>query len=327
MRGEAGAILLLVLLSPSVWATAALPPPGQEAPKFELSASDDRSIGPSSLRGRYVLLVFFAAYCSECRDRISALAESWGECENSESISVVLVGVGGSPDANLEFVRELGVPGWTFAQDDREVWKDFGVRVLGSWVFLGPDWTVLASGEGDVDLDLICRLASPPPPAAASGYSVYKGWVDREAAELVASALGLQTSTVPPARADVVLVIGGPLANPSAAPLLEAVSMSFARTAGGVELRLPNGTVLSVGGEDWARHDFAVVFALDVDGSLWVGSMGCTRYGTRAAALWSADHRSMLKPGVAYLVEWSDLNGDGEVQAEEIQVSSAFNVS
>ena len=124
-----------------------------------------------------------------------------------------------------------------------------------------------------------------------------------------------------------VVVIGGPLANPAAGDILEGTGVSFNRTAEGVELRLPNGTVLVVGGADWGRHDYAVVFALDLKGALWVGAMGCTRYGTLAAATWAAHHQDMLKPGVGYLLEWSDLNGDGDVQIGEIRVTAVFETS
>ncbi|RLG39375.1 MAG: hypothetical protein DRO01_05770 [Thermoproteota archaeon] len=329
MRARTAALLLLLVsfLAAPPARVLSLPSAGQKAPEFELTTPEGEVVSSESLRGGYTLLVFFASYCSECRERLTHLAESWGACESARSIAVVLVGVGGSEEANRDFVQSLGVPGWTFVQDDREVWRDFGVRYLGSWVFIGPDWTVLASGEGEIDVDMLCRLAAPPVTAPARGYSVYGGWVDRRAAELVASQLGLETSTVPPVRADLVVVIGGPLANPAAGKILEGAGVSFNRTAEGVELRLPNGTALVVGGADWAQHDYAVVLSLDRGGALWVGAMGCTRYGTLAAAIWAAHHQALLKPGIGYLLEWSDLNGDGDVQIGEIRVASTFAIA
>ncbi|MDK2464206.1 MAG: TlpA disulfide reductase family protein [Candidatus Korarchaeota archaeon] len=323
MRVRTAAALLLLLAAAPVQVLS-LPSPGQKAPEFELTIPDGKIVSSDSLRGGYTLLVFFASYCSECRQGLTRLAESWGSCENSGSIRVVLVGVGGSEDANWESVQSLGVSGWMFVQDDREIWRDFGVRFLGSWVFIGPDWTVLTAGEGEIDLNVICRLAAPPSTTPVAGYSVYKGWVDRQAAEFIASRMGLETSTAAPAGADMVVVVGGPLANPSAIPILEEAGISFNRTAEGVELRLPNGTVLVVGGADWAWHDYAVVFSIDRGGVLWVGAMGCTRYGTLAAATWAAHHQPMLKPGVGYLLEWSDLNGDGDVQIGEVRVAATF---
>ena len=305
----------------------ALPSPGERAPEFTLTTPEGRVVSTETLSGKYVLIVFFASYCAECRERLEKFAGEWASCPARSSVTVLLIGSGGSESANAEFARSLGWSDWIFAQDTEDVWKKFGVRYLGSWVLVGPDWTVLASGEEEIDVSLICRLVQQPAEKGESkGLALYGSWVDRKAAESVADALNL-TPTTTRALAGFIVVVGGPVANPAAGKILEEAGISFQVSTGLISLSLPDSSSVNVTGSDWDSRDYAVVFTIKIGAVVYVGVMGCTRYGTMAASMWVASNPDAIKTGVGWLLLWEDSSGDGSVQLDEVQVVSTFSLA
>jgi peroxiredoxin len=80
MEGRAGAILLVLLLvAGALWVAfgAERPAPpvgeGQPAPGFTLPVLDDGELSLASLRGRVVLLNFWATWCKPCEDEMPAM--------------------------------------------------------------------------------------------------------------------------------------------------------------------------------------------------------------------------------------------------------------
>ncbi len=324
MRRSLAVALVMILALPLAAQGLTLPSSGQRAPEFTLTTPEGQEVGTETLSGRYVLIVFFASYCTECRERLEKFAGEWASCPTRSSVTVLLIGAGGAESANAEFARSLGWSDWIFAQDTDDVWKRFGVRYLGSWVLIGPDWVVLASGEGEIDVSLICRLIQPSLKWSESkGLALYGNWVDRKAAEDLAVALNL-TPTTTKALSGFIVVVGGPVANPAAEEILTETGISFQVSTGLISLLLPDGSSVNVTGSDWSTRDYAVVFTLKKDAVVYVGVMGCTRYGTQAASAWLASNPNAVKSGVGWLLLWEDSSGDRVVQLDEVLVVSTF---
>jgi peroxiredoxin len=80
MESRAGAVLLVLLLvAGALWVAfgAERPAPpvaeGQPAPDFTLPVLDDGELSLASLRGRVVLLNFWATWCKPCEDEMPAM--------------------------------------------------------------------------------------------------------------------------------------------------------------------------------------------------------------------------------------------------------------
>jgi cytochrome c biogenesis protein CcmG/thiol:disulfide interchange protein DsbE len=91
---------------------------GRPAPDFRLRSLDGRSsLRLSSLRGRVVIVNFWASWCPPCREEHPDLQAAW---DRYRTQGVVVVGIlyQDSPSNGLAFFREMGGD-WPLLRDDR----------------------------------------------------------------------------------------------------------------------------------------------------------------------------------------------------------------
>ncbi len=83
------------------------PPAGQPVPDFTLTLFDGRTVRLSDLRGRVVVIHFWASWCIACRQESPVLQWAW---ETYSSSGVVLIGVNvwDRREDALAKVREFG---------------------------------------------------------------------------------------------------------------------------------------------------------------------------------------------------------------------------
>ncbi len=167
---------------------------------------------------------------------------------------------------------------------------------------------------------------SPPPPPF--NYILSPSPADMEAALALSQAYGASIVATPPEEGSYV-ILGGPFAHDLGAEAASRGRIFFTRAPGGViRMRVASiDTTWEVNGSDWSRKDYAVVFSyLEEGGDRVFAVMGCTRYGTRAGALWLTEHVSRVIGGYGSVLEWVDYDGDGEVEAREIRQIARFPV-
>lgn len=80
---------------------------GKPAPALALPALDGRQVDLASLRGKVVLLDFWATWCAPCRDQMPAIAKLYRE---SKDQGLVLLGVSDDekPEQALQYLKERG---------------------------------------------------------------------------------------------------------------------------------------------------------------------------------------------------------------------------
>ena len=76
------------------------------APRLELDNLDGTPFDPAVLRGKRVLLNFWAVWCLPCREEIPAL-QRLADLLKGQNVEVVLVNVGDSRAANDRFLEKL----------------------------------------------------------------------------------------------------------------------------------------------------------------------------------------------------------------------------
>lgn len=142
--------------------------PGDSAPDFTLKTLDGDTVRLSELRGRPVVIYFWATWCPSCRNEIPLLSEAY-EAHTGDSLIVLCVN---GRDQELstrtvrKFVTELHVPFPVLLDEKGRVRRRYRLRGLPTTVFVGSDERVRAFIQGPftaevLQQDLTALLASP----------------------------------------------------------------------------------------------------------------------------------------------------------------------
>lgn len=147
---------------------AQTPPPGTRAAPLRLPTLDGGTVDLDALRGRPVVVNFWAPDCVPCVDEFPLLRAAYAEHADA-GLAIVGVTVRGSAGDARAFAREQGAR-WTLAMDD-------GQRAAGAWqvagipqtFFIRPDGTVASRQLGVVDAASLAAQLDAILPAAAAG--------------------------------------------------------------------------------------------------------------------------------------------------------------
>ena len=148
--------------SPSAEAIAV----GGAAPGFSARALDGNDVSLAGLRGRPVLIDFWASWCPPCRDAVIGLrriADQYGD-----RLAIVGIGLDDDPRAFEAFVFNEHLPGRQVHDGGAAgpIGRAYGVPATGipHVVLIGPDGKVAAVGRMAVDIEAeITRLAGVAP--------------------------------------------------------------------------------------------------------------------------------------------------------------------
>ncbi len=102
-RSAQVALLPTVAGDPAGLATA--PRPGSAAPDFELSTTEGAQLSLASLRGRPVLINFWATWCGPCSIEMPAIQAQYEK--HAPALAVLAINFDESPDAVDAFVEEF----------------------------------------------------------------------------------------------------------------------------------------------------------------------------------------------------------------------------
>lgn len=141
-------------------AAAGSPLLGKPAPEVIGPDLDGKTVRLSQLRGRYVLLNFFASWCVPCErehDDLIRFQEAHAEAGDATVLAVIF---DDTVENAREFFDERGGD-WPVLADERgKVSLDFGVRGPPESFLISPEGIVLTRIIGEVDHDRLERLVA-----------------------------------------------------------------------------------------------------------------------------------------------------------------------
>lgn len=125
---------------------------GRPAPPVTARTMDGKPLRLSDLRGKYVLVDFWATWCAPCVSDLPSLRSAYDRYHD-RGFEIVAVSLDESPQAVSDFVRTRKLP-WTQlhqASCDADLVAAFKVGSIPASYLIGPDGTVLRmnlKGEG-----------------------------------------------------------------------------------------------------------------------------------------------------------------------------------
>lgn len=132
---------------------------GEPVPEFEFTTLDGRKITNESIKGKVVLLNFFATWCGPCRTELPHLAKAYQERKDDDRVIVLSVGREHTEEDLTEFKKEtkLDLP---FAPDpERKMYSKFATRWIPRNYVIAPDGTIAMQEIGFDEVEFEAMIA------------------------------------------------------------------------------------------------------------------------------------------------------------------------
>lgn len=128
-------------------AATAAPRPGFLAPDFSLPTLEGGTVRLSDLRGKWVVINFWATWCPPCRAEMPAFEEAYRQYAD-EGLVILAVNQGETPEEVAAFRDAFGLTFPVLLDSQMEVGLQYKVQFLPTTVFVAPDGTIVDRVEG-----------------------------------------------------------------------------------------------------------------------------------------------------------------------------------
>ncbi|HEY8489196.1 MAG TPA: TlpA disulfide reductase family protein [Thermaerobacter sp.] len=152
---------------------ASAPAPGKPAPDFTLPQLDGPPVRLADLRGRVVVLNFWASWCVPCREETPALEAFYRR--HGDEVAFYAINVAEPLDTVRAFLEEFGATYPVLLDRDKTVFRRYRVGGYPETFWIDPQGILRIHWRGPMTLDDMERLyretlaaAAPPAPSAAS---------------------------------------------------------------------------------------------------------------------------------------------------------------
>ncbi len=99
---------------------------GQTAPDFELSGTDNQTLKLSAMRGKVLMLHFWADFCPSCKREFPETQAFYDKLKK-QNFEVIAINVGQKPQISLDFQTEFNATFKLLSDIDKRVAKLYNV--------------------------------------------------------------------------------------------------------------------------------------------------------------------------------------------------------
>ncbi len=122
---------------------------GDKAPVFTCRTIDGKSVDISKLKGKIVMINFFATWCGPCNLELPVLQKNvWSKYKDNPDFALIIVGREHSEQEVRDFVTKKNFT-MPFAPDpDREIFKLYATQNIPRNVIIGKDGKIIFQNIG-----------------------------------------------------------------------------------------------------------------------------------------------------------------------------------
>ena len=120
---------------------------GQQAPAFTLTTFDDQQINSADLRGKVVLINFWASWCKPCESEAADLEAAWRYYQPRGDVVFLGVDYADTPGQALAYLKKFDI---TYPNG-----PDLGTRISQAFRIRGVPETYVVATNGEITLQKI----------------------------------------------------------------------------------------------------------------------------------------------------------------------------
>jgi peroxiredoxin len=133
---------------------------GDTAPSFTTTALNQTPVKfPDDLRGKVVVIRFWADWCRYCENEMKAIEQVW-QRHRGEGLAVLAVNAGQDAAAIAAFIKKIGVTYPALLDENTAIAKQYGVIALPTTFFVGKDGRIRSKMLGETDEATFERIAT-----------------------------------------------------------------------------------------------------------------------------------------------------------------------
>jgi peroxiredoxin len=133
---------------------------GDAPPAFASATPTGKIINfPDDLRGKVVVIRFWADWCRYCENEMKAIEQVW-QRHRGEGLEVLAVNAGQDATAIAAFIKKIGVTYPGLLDENTAIAKQYGVIALPTTFFVGKDGKIRSKMLGETDEATFERIAT-----------------------------------------------------------------------------------------------------------------------------------------------------------------------
>lgn len=145
-------IALLIFFALGLRVRGEAQPSTGPAPDFKITSFEGQTLKLSDLKGKVVVINFWASWCPPCRDEAPFLEKTWRQYKDR---GVVFIGVDyvDTDSAALAYLKEFGVTYFNGTDLRSEISQKYRIKGVPETYFVGKDGNLAGNSLGPITRD------------------------------------------------------------------------------------------------------------------------------------------------------------------------------